>query len=49
MNGVISRMLTASGGCHDLDGSRVSPQLPKLPNKKSRYRGYAKGEYFVEH
>jgi hypothetical protein len=27
-------MLIDSGGCHALDGSRVSPELPKLPNKK---------------
>jgi hypothetical protein len=42
-------MLTASAGCHGVDGSRVSPELPKLPNKKSGHRRYAKGEYFVEH
>jgi hypothetical protein len=39
----------SSGGYYHLDGSRVSPQLPKLPHKKSRHRGYAKGQYFVEH
>ena len=43
-----STILIASDGCYHLDSPRVSPELPKLPNEKSGYCGFAKGKYFIE-
>jgi hypothetical protein len=44
-----SRMRAAPDGSRCLDGACVSSQFPKLPSKKSRDRGRAKGKYLVEH
>jgi tRNA-splicing ligase RtcB len=44
-----SRMRASPDGSRCLDGVRVSSQLPKLPNKKSRDRRLAERKCFVEH
>jgi hypothetical protein len=43
-----SRMVIASDGYNHLDDPRISPELPKLPNEKSGYCGFAKGKYFIK-